>query len=60
MDQKLMQQFRFDRRLTRRPGWIGREELARALEALPDVSNEIAPREEETPDASAEEQTPAS
>jgi hypothetical protein len=60
MDQKAMQQFRLDRRLIRRRGWIGREEMARALEALPDVSDKIAPREEEAPDASAEEQTPAS
>jgi hypothetical protein len=47
MDQKAMQQFRYDRRLIRRNGWIGREELERALEALPDVSDKIAPREEE-------------
>ena len=60
MDQKAMQQFRLDRRLIRRRGWIGREELARAIEALPDVSDKIAPREEEPPDDSAEEQTPAS
>ena len=55
MDQKAMQQFRYDRRLIRRRGWIGREELERALEALPDVSDKIAPREEEKPEA-----TPAS
>jgi hypothetical protein len=60
MDQKAMQQFRLDRRLIRRNGWIGREELARALEALPDVAEKIAPREEEAPDAPAEEPTPAS
>ena len=50
MDDKAMQQFRYDRRLIRRRGWIGREELERALEALPDVADKIAPREEETPD----------
>jgi len=60
MDQKAMQQFHLDRRLIRRRGWIGREELARALEALPDVADKIAPREEEPPDASGEEPTPAS
>lgn len=60
MDQKAMQQFRLDRRLIRRPGWIGREELARALEALPDVSDKIAPSEEADSDATAGEQTPAS
>jgi hypothetical protein len=54
MDDKAMQQFRYDRRLIRRRGWIGREELERALEALPDVSEKIAPREEEPPDAAAE------
>jgi hypothetical protein len=57
MDQKAMQQFRFDRRLIRRSGWVGREELERALEALPDVSDKIAPREEEPPPP---ESTPAS
>jgi hypothetical protein len=57
MDQKAMQQFRLDRRLIRRRGWIGREELARAVEALPDVSDKIAPREEEeAPEAPAGEQ----
>jgi hypothetical protein len=60
MDQKAMQQFRLDRRLTRRQGWIGREELARALEALPDVSDKIAPIEEESSDATSEEPKPAS
>ena len=60
MDHKAMQQFHLDRRLIRRRGWIGREELARALEALPDVSDKIAPREEEPVEASAEDETPAS
>jgi hypothetical protein len=54
MDQKSMQQFRLDRRLIRRRGWIGREELARALEALPDVSSKVAPREEEAGNAESE------
>ena len=48
MDHKTMQQFRLDRRLIRRNGWIGREELDRALEALPDAAEKVAPREEET------------
>ena len=59
MDQKAMQQFHLDRRLISRRGWIGREELARALEALPDVSDKIAPREEEASDASGGEPPPA-
>jgi hypothetical protein len=58
MDQKSMQQFRLDRRLIRRRGWIGAEELARSLEALPDVSDKVAPREEEAPEP-AEEKSPA-
>jgi hypothetical protein len=57
MDHKTMQQFRLDRRLIRRNGWIGREELERALESLPDVSDKVAPRE---PDGSPDEETPAS
>jgi hypothetical protein len=60
MDQKAMQQFRLDRRLISRRGWIGREELARALEALPDVSEKVAPREEESSEALDEEPAPAS
>jgi hypothetical protein len=59
MDQKAMQQFHLDRRLISRRGWIGREELARALEALPDVSDKIAPREEEPAEAPGEEPPPA-
>jgi hypothetical protein len=59
MDQKAMQQFHLDRRLISRRGWIGREELARALEALPDVSEKIAPREEESSEASGSEPPPA-
>jgi hypothetical protein len=59
MDQKAMQQFHLDRRLISRRGWIGREELARALEALPDVSDKIAPREEESTDAAGSEPPPA-
>jgi hypothetical protein len=57
MDQKSMQQFRLDRRLIRRPGWIGREELARSLESLPDVSEKIAPREEEPAEREAGEKS---
>jgi hypothetical protein len=59
MDQKAMQQFHLDRRLISRRGWIGREELARALEALPDVSDKIAPREEESSEAPGSEPPPA-
>jgi hypothetical protein len=59
MDQKSMQQFRLDRRLIGRRGWIGRDELARSLEALPDVSDKVAPREEEAPEPAAKEK-PAS
>jgi len=59
MDQKAMQQFHLDRRLISRRGWIGREELARALEALPDVSDKIAPREEESSEGSGSEPPPA-
>jgi hypothetical protein len=54
MDQKSMQQFRLDRRLIRRRGWIGREELARSLEALPDVAHKVAPHEEDAAESAAE------
>jgi hypothetical protein len=59
MDQKTMQEFRLDRRLIRRRGWIGSEELTRSLEALPDVSDKIAPPEEESSEGDEPEETPA-
>jgi hypothetical protein len=38
MDRDATQRLRLDRRLIRRRGWISKEELAKELEALPDVS----------------------
>ncbi len=43
---------RFDRRLARRRGWITPDDLASALDGLPDVSDKIAPPEEESADDS--------
>jgi len=37
---------KFDRRLTRRRGWVDPEELRRYLDALPDVSDKIRTPEE--------------
>jgi hypothetical protein len=45
MDRESMVRLRLDRRLIRRRGWIAAEDLARELDALPDVSNKIAPME---------------
>ena len=38
MDRDATQQLRLDRRLIGRRGWISKKELAKELEALPDVS----------------------
>ena len=46
MDRETMSKLRLDKRLTRRRGWISRDDLDRELEALPDVSSKIAPIEE--------------
>lgn len=43
MDRKSMQNLQIDRRLIRRRGWISKQELERALEALPDVSSKSVP-----------------
>ncbi len=50
-DKSLVQ---LDRRLSRRRGGPPREEIARALETLPDVSDKIAPPEEEEEGEGAE------
>ena len=54
MNRDALQQLRLDRRLIKRRGWISREELEKAVEALPDVSHKVSPPEEEAP-AEAEE-----
>jgi hypothetical protein len=41
-----LRKLRLDRRLADRPGWVSKEDLARALASLPDVSEKIAPPEE--------------
>jgi hypothetical protein len=50
-----LKKLRLDRRLADRPGWASKEELDRALAALPDVSDKIAPPEETPPPAGAPE-----
>jgi hypothetical protein len=60
MNRDAMEKLRLDRRLTNRRGWISKAELERSLEALPDVSDKIAPREEEEaepPNAAPSEET---
>ncbi len=47
MDRETISKLRVDRRLIQRRGWIAPEELEQALEALPDVSDKIAPKDEE-------------
>ena len=43
MDRDTLNKLRLDKRLALRRGWIAPDDLDRELEALPDVSNKIAP-----------------
>ena len=43
MNNESIAKLRVDRRLHRRRDWIGREELERELDALPDVADKIRP-----------------
>ena len=47
MNREAMEKLRLDRRLINRRGWVSKAELEKNLEALPDVSDKIAPREDE-------------
>ena len=58
MDPKAMGNLRLDRRLLTRRGWIDSEELGRALEALPDVSDKIDDSEEQEAEAGSSEPEP--
>jgi len=58
MDRKSVEKLRLDRRLASRRGWIAADELARELEALPDVSDKVAepePEPESAPSAAKPE-----
>jgi len=59
MNRDALQQLRLDRRLIKRRGWISQAELEKAMEALPDVSDKVAPPDEEAPrEAGEEKQSP--
>ncbi len=47
MDRKSLDRIRLDRRLIRRRNWIPANELRRELDALPDVTDKVAPVESE-------------
>ncbi len=49
MNREATEKLRLDKRLVHRRGWISKAELEKLLEALPDVSDKIAPPEEEEP-----------
>jgi len=53
MNREALKDLRTDRRMINRRGWISKAELEKDLEALPDVSNKIAPPEEEEPSKAA-------
>ena len=60
MDSRSLEKLRFDRRLIRRNGWLSQKDLARELEALPDVSEKIAPDEDSDGESGASAESPAS
>ncbi len=47
MDRNSLERMRLDRRLIRRRNWIPANELRRELDALPDVTDKVAPIESE-------------
>jgi hypothetical protein len=51
MNREAMGKLRLDRRLIHRPCWISKAELEKEFEALPDVSDKIAPPEASEPAA---------
>ena len=46
MNRDSVQKLKTDRRLIHRRGWISKAELQKQLDALPDVSDKIAPPED--------------
>ena len=50
MDRRSMERLKLDKRLTRRRGWISKEEYERKLAGLPDVSGKVAEPEPEAPE----------
>ena len=53
MNREAIEKLRLDKRLIHHRGWIPKAEREKLLEALPDVSDKIAPPEEEEPSAVA-------
>ena len=60
MDRRSLAKLKLDRRLTRRTGWVSKEELERELEALPDVSDKIARDEDSDAEGSGTAPEPPS
>lgn len=58
MNQKDRAALRLDRRLASRRGWIQDGELDAEFSKLPDVSDKIAPPEDEAPPAPVEQAPP--
>ena len=58
MDEESMRNLRLDKRLARRRGWVGAEELERELQGLPDAADKIKPVEEDAPAPEAASSAP--
>jgi hypothetical protein len=59
MDRESTRGLKLDKRLTRRRGWIEKDELTKALEALPDVSGKAMPTEGDDAPAAADPANPS-
>ncbi len=47
MEKRSIERLQFDRRLLGRRGWVTDQELQEKLDSLPDVSEKVAPFQEE-------------
>lgn len=54
MEQGSLDKLKFDNRLSRRKGWLSKQEEAAYVDSLPDVSDKISTPEDEEPAEAAE------
>ena len=60
MEQGSLEKLKFDNRLSRRKGWLSKDENEANLQSLPDVSDKISTPEDEVEEAVAEASEAAS
>jgi hypothetical protein len=59
MNHDALERLRLDRRLIKRRGWISGSDLEQALAELPDVSDKVAPPDEDSDSGAPEDARPA-